>query len=77
MILELKMAPHKWQMECLNAWILNGCHGIVKAATGTGKSLVALMAMEYLWRKCASAKFAIIVPTKTLQVQARETDIGC
>ena len=69
MILELKMAPHKWQMECLNAWILNGCHGIVKAATGTGKSLVALMAMEYLWRKCASAKFAIIVPTKALQGQ--------
>ena len=55
MRLESKIVPHKWQMECLNAWILNGCRGIVKAATGTGKSLVALMAMEYLSRNGENA----------------------
>ncbi|MEI6423123.1 MAG: DEAD/DEAH box helicase [Lentisphaerota bacterium] len=72
MRLESKIVPHKWQMECLNAWILNDCRGIVKAATGTGKSLVALMAMEYLSRNGENAKFAIIVPTKALQEQWRK-----
>ncbi|MBN1865418.1 MAG: DEAD/DEAH box helicase family protein [Victivallales bacterium] len=69
---EITTLPHSWQTECLNAWILNSSSGIVKAATGTGKSLLALMAIEYLNRLHKNFRTAFITPTTGLQRQWRD-----
>jgi superfamily II DNA or RNA helicase len=70
MTMNLNMAPHKWQMECLNSWIINKHRGIAKVVTGAGKSLLAMMAVDYLNRISSSPiQVFVIVPTKVLQLQ--------
>ena len=42
------MQLHGWQTECLNLWAQNGCRGIVNAVTGSGKTVLALAAIQHL-----------------------------
>lgn len=56
-----------WQLEALDAWEANGRRGIVAAATGTGKTRLAIEAMK---RSIAEgARVTVVVPTRVLQDQ--------
>lgn len=56
-----------WQSEALAAWEGNGRRGIIAAATGTGKTRLAI---EALRRTAAEgARAAVVVPTRLLQDQ--------
>lgn len=57
----------QWQSEALAAWEANNRRGIIAAATGTGKTRLAIEAL----RQTASegARATVIVPTRILQDQ--------
>jgi superfamily II DNA or RNA helicase len=58
---------YTWQREALDAWHAAGCHGVVEAVTGTGKTTVALTAaVDELAR---GGQVLVIVPTRELQSQ--------
>jgi len=57
----------RWQTEALKAWLANGSRGIVAAATGTGKTTLALAAIAEFWDP--TARVAVVVPTIALQRQ--------
>jgi superfamily II DNA or RNA helicase len=54
-----------WQEEALSAWVHSGQKGVVVAATGTGKTRVALEAFEL------NSRIVVVVPTIALQDQWR------
>lgn len=62
---------HAWQEKCLPIWLDgHGGHGTVKVATGGGKTLFALAAMERLQNeKEPDLRAVIVVPTIPLMVQ--------
>ena len=68
------IALHPWQTECLRRWFGNGCRGIVGAATGTGKTALALAAICQLSERLPSVslKVKIIVPKIFLAGQWRD-----
>jgi superfamily II DNA or RNA helicase len=55
----------KWQIEAYNKWVANKCLGVIKSATGTGKSIVAYTAISNLKPK----NTLIVVHTEHLQIQ--------
>ncbi|WP_094227162.1 DEAD/DEAH box helicase family protein [Methanolobus psychrotolerans] len=56
-----------YQEEAIEKWELNGCQGILKMATGTGKTFTAINAIErYLSRQ--NEGFVVIVAPKQLLV---------
>ena len=57
----------QWQLEALNAWELAQRRGIVAAATGTGKTRLALAALERA--SSEGARSVVVVPTRVLQEQ--------
>lgn len=58
---------YPWQEKCLERWFLNHGRGIVQAATGTGKTLLALAAANRLEREQpCELRVKIVVPTGTL-----------
>jgi len=65
------MTLHAWQQRCLPIWLdERGGHGTVKVATGGGKTLFALAAMERLQNeKEPDLRVVIVVPTVPLLVQ--------
>jgi superfamily II DNA or RNA helicase len=69
-----------WQKEAVSAWQHAGRRGVVEAATGSGKTAVALAAMENLRAEFDdNARVAIVVPTIALAHQWRdqlETNLG-
>lgn len=61
---------YEWQEKCLERWEANGGRGMVQAVTGSGKTLLALTAMERLDRKLGGRLLVrIVVPTATLMLQ--------
>ena len=42
----MKKELYPWQEKCLEHWFSNHGHGIVQAATGAGKTLLALTAVN-------------------------------
>ena len=59
--------PRAWQKEAFNAWVAHGRHGIIEAATGSGKSMLGVMAaLEAMDEGYA---VVIVVPTRVLQQQ--------
>lgn len=54
-----------WQRDAYNAWKQCGCRGTIKAATGTGKTLIALEAI----RLCNNNSVFVVVPTTALMHQ--------
>jgi len=73
------LKPHQWQEECVNMWIegdLNSGHqpftGIASAVTGTGKTVMALMAAGAFVEDYPDAVISVVVPSKVLMYQWAE-----
>ena len=77
---------YTWQSEALGSWVSAGRRGIVHAATGTGKTRLALAAIQDVRRHDGAVRVFVVVPSIALQVQwvealadsgvARERSIG-
>lgn len=66
----MKRELYEWQEECLARWFANNGRGIVQAVTGSGKTLLALSAMERLdHRLHGNLRVRIVVPTSALMRQ--------
>ncbi len=65
---------YAWQERCLRNWFANQGHGIVEAATGSGKTLLALTAASRLGtRLTQELRVKIVVPTSALMHQWHRT----
>jgi superfamily II DNA or RNA helicase len=64
---------YRWQEECLARWFENGCRGIVRVATGAGKTLLALAAAYHLAARnpAMPIRIKIVVPKVFLAMQWR------
>lgn len=60
------------QAECVEKWIQHKCRGTIEAATGFGKTFVAIKAIKRVLRKYPNFKILVIVPTELLQTQWRQ-----
>lgn len=70
---KLQFDLRQWQSDALHEWQTASNRGVIEAATGTGKTAVALAAIAELHREHAGAfRVAIVVPTKVLAHQWRE-----
>lgn len=59
----VKYPLYDWQVEAVETWENNGYRGIVKGATGTGKTRVAHRIMDMWLMKYPNGKITIIVPS--------------
>ncbi len=61
---------YQWQEACLRQWFSNDSKGIVQAATGSGKTFLALVAADRLEQTLAQKLCVkVVVPTETLMYQ--------
>ncbi|MDY3195493.1 MAG: DEAD/DEAH box helicase family protein [Paracholeplasma sp.] len=60
-----KFIPYKHQMDALELW-MDKKKGILKFATGSGKTKTAILIMEELKKTVSKELFVIVVPDKTL-----------
>lgn len=61
---------YQWQEECLKKWLDHGARGIVQAVTGSGKTQLALCAIDALEQKLGkNVMVKIVVPTNGLMHQ--------
>src|SRR6266511_2796495 len=60
---------HPWQSSALHAWQRSGRQGIIEAVTGSGKTYVALGALEQLQAEDRRLNTLIVVPTVPLMNQ--------
>ena len=67
-----KTELYRWQKNALAAWSMHGYRGIVQAATGTGKTTLALAAMDALLQENPWLAVKIVVPTIPLARQWSE-----
>lgn len=66
----MKKELYKWQEECLERWFVNRGRGIVQAVTGSGKTLLALTAINRMDEKLNGKLLVkIVVPTGALMLQ--------
>ncbi|MCD7864404.1 MAG: DEAD/DEAH box helicase [Lachnospiraceae bacterium] len=61
---------YQWQEECLKRWLDYGARGMVQAVTGSGKTRLALYAIDALEDRLGQEVFVkIVVPTSALMNQ--------
>lgn len=65
-------SSHPWQVEAIEAWERAGCHGVVEAVTGTGKTYIGLEAIDRLIRSHERLSVLVVVPTLVLLRQWRD-----
>ncbi len=66
----MKISLYPWQEECLDRWFQNQCRGMVQAVTGSGKTLLALNAIERLEKSLPQKlHIKIVVPSGSLMHQ--------
>lgn len=78
-ILPSSLVPYRWQLDCLEKWV-NGDQstarkpftGIASAVTGTGKTVMALMAASSFVQTHPNAIVSVVVPSKVLMYQWAE-----
>lgn len=75
-LLNPNVKPYDWQNRCLDRWKREGRHGVVEAVTGTGKTILAFMAIDTLKRNHENLVISIIVPTKALMYQWKQSLIN-
>lgn len=64
---------YRWQKEALETWYSEeGKRGVVEAATGTGKTRLALVCMEKFYQDCPDGVVCIVVPSTALFIQWKE-----
>ena len=63
---------YKWQQACLEAWEQNAYRGIVHVATGAGKTVLALAAIERLKAQHPNLRVRVVVPTIALANQWKQ-----
>jgi superfamily II DNA or RNA helicase len=65
--------PLEWEHQkcAFQAWERNGHIGIIEMATGTGKTLVGLMAIEKLHREVSNGTVLVLGPSKAILNQWR------
>lgn len=69
----MTMKLYEWQEECVRRWLANNGRGIVQAVTGSGKTLLALTAMNHMDRRSdGKLRVKIVVPTSTLMRQWKQ-----
>ncbi len=61
---ELKITPRKYQAQAHNKWLKNNMRGVIVLPTGTGKTIQALLAINYLLESTL-----VVVPTIDLLKQ--------
>ena len=66
------MELYRWQRNALNIWRAHGGRGIVQAATGTGKTVFALAAVDALLAERPDLVIKVVVPTIPLARQWSE-----
>ena len=66
------MELYRWQRNALAAWKAHQGRGIVQAATGTGKTALAMAAMDELLQEHPWLTIRIVVPTIPLARQWSE-----
>jgi RNA polymerase primary sigma factor len=60
---------YRWQLEALDAWRARRCCGVIDAVTGTGKTMVGVVAA---WEELArGGQACVLVPTRDLLYQWR------
>lgn len=64
--------PQKWQSDLFDLWAKNGYWGMVKAVTGTGKTMAGCIAMSSYHQMYPFAKILVIVPSQKVGKQWRE-----
>ena len=57
------------QEECVEKWVKAKCRGTLIAATGFGKTRVALMCIKKFLSKNPQSSIMVVVPTQTLKDQ--------
>ncbi|MDC0526376.1 DEAD/DEAH box helicase family protein [Euryarchaeota archaeon] len=72
-----KIIPYEWQEKAAKAWELGTehhapFHGIVSAVTGSGKTVMAMLAVDRFLKKNSKGIVSVIVPTKVLMKQWAE-----
>ena len=63
------MQLYDWQKKCLHAWEQNGRRGIAQVATGAGKTVLALKALQRMREQFPDTSVKIVVPTIPLAHQ--------
>lgn len=63
------MTRDERQEECVQKWVKSKCKGIITAATGFGKTRVALLAIKRFLNKNPTKKVLILVPNDNLLKQ--------
>lgn len=58
-----------WQQEALIRWEKAGRVGIIEAVTGSGKTFLAMEALEQQWKRYPLTYALVVVPSITLQEQ--------
>lgn len=57
------------QKYCIKTWVKSKLHSTIEAATGFGKTNVAIMSIKLLKKHLPNLRCIVVVPTETLQVQ--------
>lgn len=68
-ILTLKTTRDEKQLECVKAWVNSKGRASIIAATGFGKTRIAIMGIKLLLNKNPALKVIVVVPTEPLQIQ--------
>lgn len=68
----LKITPRKYQTEAILAWLNNGEKGIIKLATGMGKTITAILAINEFIHRNDNAVCVVICPYQHLVDQWNE-----
>ncbi len=68
------ITDYRWQADCKRAWHENNCRGIVIAATGTGKTHLALSAAKELHNETGgNLLLRIVVPQTAIALQWKDS----
>jgi len=65
-----RRTPFEHQSAAIEAWRANGCRGILKHATGSGKTFTAILLIEEMLQ--AGRPIIVLVPSTLLQKQWRD-----
>src|SRR5438105_3975782 len=63
---------YDWQRQALECWSAAGHRGIIKVVTGAGKTMLALAAIDRMFRLDPELRVAIVVPTIVLLDQWKD-----